>query len=146
MSEQVRRPTPSRAWPNGVSGNPAGRKPGTGEVARLRAAIAGHVPSIIEKLTAAALAGDVGAARLLLERALPPMKAVEEPLQFKLAGKGLADQGRAVMSAAANGEMAPAQASTLLTALGTLSRVVEVEELVARIEQLERDQKQGGSR
>jgi len=136
----------SSRWKKGQSGNTAGRKPGTGEVARLRAAIAGHVPSIIEKLTAAALAGDVGAARLLLERALPPMKAVEEPLHFELAGKGLADQGRAVMSAAANGEIAPAQASTLLTALGTLSRVVEVEELVVRIEQLERDQKQGGSR
>ena len=112
----------------------------------MRAAIAADVPNIIASLTAAALAGDVGAARLLLERALPPMKAVEEPLHFELAGKGLADQGRAVMSAAANGEMAPAQASTLLTALGTLSRVVEVDELVARIEQLERDQKQGGSR
>ena len=69
-----------------------------------------------------------------------------KPLHFELAGKRLADQGRAVMSAAANGEIAPAQASTLLTALGTLSRVVEVEELVVRIEQLERDQKQGGSR
>jgi hypothetical protein len=76
----------------------------------------------------------------------PPLKAVEKPLHLELAGLGLADQGRAVMSAAANGEIAPAQAYTLLTAVGTLSRVVEVEELVVRIEQLERDQKQGGSR
>jgi len=33
-----------------------------------------------------------------------------------------------------------------LTAPGTLSHVVEVEELVARIELIERDQKLGGSR
>ncbi len=146
MNDKPRRAPPPHAWPKGVSGNPAGRKPGTGEVARLRAAIAADVPDIIASMTTAAKAGDVGAARLLLERALPPMKAVEEPLRFELAGKGLADQGRAVISAAANGEIAPAQASALVAALGTLARVVEVEELVARVEQLERDQSRGAPR
>ena len=68
---------PTHAWAKGQSGNPKGRPAGSGEVAKLRAAIAGQVPAILESLTAAALAGDVQAARLLLERALPPIKAIE---------------------------------------------------------------------
>ena len=34
-------------WKPGESGNPAGRKPGSGEVAKLRAAIAEHMPGIV---------------------------------------------------------------------------------------------------
>jgi hypothetical protein len=33
-----------RPWKPGQSGNPGGRKPGTGEVAKLQAAISKHVP------------------------------------------------------------------------------------------------------
>lgn len=54
---------PPTGWKKGESGNPAGRKQGTGEVAAIRAAIADQVPAIIKQLTTAALAGDVGAAR-----------------------------------------------------------------------------------
>lgn len=66
MTDQRRKP-PGR-WKKGESGNPSGRKPGTGEVARIRAAIADKVPAILESLLARALEGDTGAARLLLER------------------------------------------------------------------------------
>ena len=72
------RPKPPGRWKKGESGNPRGRRPGSGEVAKLRTAIAAHVPTIIERLTAAALQGDVGAARLLLERVIPPLKAAEQ--------------------------------------------------------------------
>ena len=41
---------PPRGWKTGQSGNPAGRKPGTGEVAKIRAAIAKQVPAIIKQL------------------------------------------------------------------------------------------------
>ncbi|HQQ69322.1 MAG TPA: DUF5681 domain-containing protein [Alicycliphilus sp.] len=58
------RKPPAAAWKPGQSGNPKGRPPGTGDVAKLRAAIAGNVPAILESLTTAALAGDVQAARL----------------------------------------------------------------------------------
>jgi hypothetical protein len=34
-------------WKPGQSGNPKGRKPGTGEVTKLRNSIAEHIPSII---------------------------------------------------------------------------------------------------
>ncbi len=69
------RKPPAAAWKPGQSGNPKGRPPGVGEIGKMRAAIAGNVPAILESLTTAALAGDVQAARLLLERALPPHQA-----------------------------------------------------------------------
>ncbi len=37
-------------WKPGQSGNPKGRKPGTGEVKKLRNSIAEHIPGIINKL------------------------------------------------------------------------------------------------
>lgn len=125
-------------WKPGQSGNPAGRKPGTGEVAALRAAIAQHVPTILENLAAAALAGDVGAARLLLERVLPPIKAQEQAAPVALPADGsLTEQGRAVVQAVAGGELAPSQGAALLGALGTLAKLAETDELAARIAALE---------
>jgi hypothetical protein len=124
-------------WKKGESGNPKGRTPGTGKVAKLREAIAEHVPDIIENLTKAALAGDVAASRLLLERVVPPLRASEEPVALALPEGALAEQGRAVLGAAAQGQIAPTQASALLSSLGTLAKIVEADELVRRVEALE---------
>lgn len=133
----TRREPPAQAWKPGQSGNPKGRPPGTGEVAKLRAAIAGNVPAILQSLTTAALAGDVQAARLLLERALPPIKPVEATQAMSLPDGTLTDQGRAVLASVAAGELAPGQGAQLLTAIGTMARVTEIDELAARVAALE---------
>lgn len=128
-------------WKAGESGNPAGRKPGTGEVAAIRAAIAERVPELLAALVTKALEGDIGAARLLLERAIAPLKAMEQAVALQLPDGGtLTAQGRAVLSAVAGGELAPSQGAALLGAIGTLARVTEIDELTARIIQLEEKQ------
>ena len=139
------RAKPPRAWKPGQSGNPAGRKPGTGEVAKLRAAISEHVPAIVERLTEAALAGDVSAARLLLERTIAPLKASEVPVTISMPDGPLADQGRAVMAGVANAGLAPGQGAALLTSLGMLAKLVEADELERRIAALEAAQPHGGA-
>lgn len=131
------RKPPAAAWKPGQSGNPKGRPPGVGEIGKMRAAIAGNVPAILQSLTTAALAGDVQAARLLLERALPPIKPVEQPQPLSLPDGTLTEQGRAVLAAVAAGELAPGQGAALLGAIGTLARVAEIDELAARITALE---------
>ena len=128
---------PVAAWKPGQSGNPKGRPPGAGEVAKLRAAIAGQVPAILESLTAAAIAGDVAASRLILERVLPPLKSAEQTQPLSLPDGTLTDQGRAVLAAVAAGELAPGQGAALLASIGTLARVVEVDELARRLDVLE---------
>ena len=135
MSTSKKKP-PGR-WKPGESGNPKGRTPGTGEVAKIRAAIGDRVPELLAAMMTRALDGDVGAARLLLERAIAPLKAAEQPQALSLPDGTLTDQGRAVLAAVAAGELAPGQGAALLGAIGTLARVSEIDELTARIEKLE---------
>ncbi len=131
------KPKPPARWRPGQSGNPAGRPPGSGEVAKLRAAIREQLPSIIAKLTEQAAAGDVGAARLLLERVVPPIKAAEEAAPIALPDASLTDQGRAVVAAAGAGDLAPGQAAQLLSGLAALAKLIETDELERRIAELE---------
>jgi hypothetical protein len=131
------RKPPPHAWKPGQSGNAKGRRPGSGEVAKLRTAIAENVPTIIERLVTAALQGDTSAARLLLERVCAPLKASEEPARLALPDGTLTEQGRAVLRAVAAGELAPGQGAALLAGIGTLARVVELDELARRVAALE---------
>ena len=124
-------------WRPGESGNPKGKPPGRGEVAKLRAVIAERVPELLAAMMTRALDGDVGAARLLLERAIAPLKAAEQAQALSLPDSTLTNQGRAVLAAVAAGELAPGQGAQLLTAIGTLCRVAEIDELAARISALE---------
>lgn len=135
----IKKRAPGR-WKPGESGNPKGRKPGTGDVPKLRAAIAARVPEILAKLIAQALEGDVGASRILLERCIPPLKAMEPTQAITLPDGTLTDQGRAVLTAVAAGSLAPSQGSQLITAIGSLARVSEIDELAKRIDKLEEKQ------
>ena len=124
-------------WKTGESGNPAGRPPGAGEVSKLRASIAARVPELLAALMTKALDGDTGAARLLLERAIAPLKAAEQPETLALPDGTLTEQGRAVLRAVADGDLAPSQGAALLGAIGALSKISETDELRTRIEKLE---------
>ena len=125
-------------WKAGESGNPNGRPPGVGEVTKLRNSIAEHLPEIITQLVIKAKEGDSQAARLLLERVLPPMKAIEQAVTLSLPdGEGITAQGVAIVQAVAAGILAPGQGAQLLTGLGALARIKEIDELERRITQLE---------
>lgn len=126
-------------WVKGQSGNPAGRRPGTGEVARLRAAIAQHVPEIVARLVErATVDGDAQAARLLLERVLPPVKAVALPETVPLPADGpLVARAEAVLRAMASGEASPEAATAALDALGAVAKLKAIDEMEARLRRLE---------
>lgn len=125
-------------WKAGESGNPKGKPPGSGQLQQLRAKLAGDVPEILAGLVLAAKGGDVQAARLILERVLPPLKGIEQAVELQLPTDGtLTAKAAAVLTAAAAGALAPGQAAQLIAALGTLAKIHEVDELAARIEKLE---------
>ena len=136
MSAPKKKP-PGR-WKPGESGNPKGRRPGTGEVAAIRAAIAVRMPDLLAAMMTRALDGDVGAARLLLERAIAPLKGIEQAVTLQLPDDGtLTAKATAVLASVAAGELAPGQGAALLAAIGTLAKISEVDELARRIEVLE---------
>lgn len=124
-------------WKPGTSGNPSGRKPGTGRVAEFRKAIQEHVPDIVAQLVKQAKEGDVSAARLLLERAVPALRPDETATPIELRGSTLTDQGRDVFGALATGDLSPSQASQLMGALAGLAKLIETTELEQRIRALE---------
>jgi hypothetical protein len=122
----------------GKSGNPKGRPPGIVNQAKLRESIAKNIPEILAAMVEQAKAGDTQAARLLLDRTLPAIKPTDTPVVLPLAGADLGADGRAVIAATGQGDISPDQAKTLLSGLGTLARITEVDELVRRIEALEK--------
>lgn len=124
-------------WKPGESGNPNGRPKGSGPFAAVRASIAEHMPEIIATLAAQAKGGDVAAARLLMERIYPALKPVEQGQAIDMPSTTLAERGKAVLDAIASGDLAASQGAALLAAIGSLARVVEVDELAARITALE---------
>ena len=129
---------PPNQWQPGQTGNPKGRPPGQSEITRLRASLTGDVPDILAGLVMAAKGGDVQAARLILERILPPIKAIEPAVELQLPDGGtLTAKASAVLSAVAMGELAPGQGAQLLAAISSLARVTELDEMTARIEKLE---------
>ena len=129
--------TPKTAWKPGQSGNPSGRRPGTGQLAKLRETIATSIPELLENLIEKARGGDVQAARLLLERVLPPVRAAEAVQPLTLPDGSLTDQGRAVLRAVAEGVLAPGQGAQLLSGIAGLARVAELDEIARRLDALE---------
>ncbi len=125
-------------WKKGESGNPHGRKPGTGKIAELRESIAGYLPEIIEQMVNKAKEGDVQAARLLLERVIPPLKAMEQSVEFHLpADATLAEHGEIIIQSVAEGILSPGQGQALLSGLGAQARLIEITDLEQRITALE---------
>lgn len=128
----------SGRWKPGQSGNPAGRKPGSGSVAALRSRLAECLPDVLDNLARAAVAGDMQATRILLDRVLPPLRPEESPVSLELPAAGsLAEKAQAVLTATASGDIAPGQAAQMISALGTTTRIIEAEELEQRIAALE---------
>lgn len=125
----------------GQSGNPSGRPKGKGrQVAKLREEIDQYVPQIIKSLINAALNGDVTAAKILIDRVIPPMKSVESMTPLSLPDGTLTDQGRSVLKAVAAAEIGPGQGAALIGAIGRLAAVAEFDEINKRLENIERQQ------
>ena len=124
-------------WKAGISGNPAGRTPGSGQLQKLRDAIAKDVPEILASLVDAAKGGNINAARLILDRVLPPLKAIELAVAFQLPEGTLTAKAGALLDAAALGQVTPAQAAQLIAAVGTIGKITLFDELNARLTFLE---------
>jgi hypothetical protein len=129
----------------GKSGNPAGRPPGRGAAAQLRTAIEKAAPDVLAAVIDAAKEGDMTAARLLLDRACPPLRAVDLPAVVDApADADLGTLARAILAAAVAGRLSPDAASGLLAAVGGAVRAVELVDIERRIAALELKEETNG--
>lgn len=78
------------------------------EALRLRRAILKVLPPVLQKLFNLAMSGDVQAAKLLLDRALPPLAPAREPVMLR--GESAAEWQRDLVEKVANGELGPREA------------------------------------
>ena len=95
------------------------------------------MPNIVEKLVEAALGGDIAAAKVILDRVLPPLRATDENIVLNLPDTH-AERGEAVLRAVAVGELAPTQAAILMQVLDGARMLAEHDELGRRLEVVEK--------
>ena len=121
----------------GVSGNPAGRPKGIKDKRHLYAeSIDAMIPQVIESVYQKALAGDMTAAKMLLDRTLPNKRPEQERVEIEHSGN-IASDAQNVLRSVLDGEVSPDVGASLLSAMTSVLKAVEVEDLAKRIEALE---------
>ena len=125
----------------GQSGNPQGRPKGSGLNVQLRQAIADSANDIVTMLLEQAKAGDIQAAKILLDRVCPSLKSESQPIDIPALAEGtLTERAQAIIDATANGQLAPDTATNMVNAIATYAKIIETSELEARIAALEAQQ------
>lgn len=123
----------------GTSGNPAGRPVGAlGKATQWRKELEPHGEALFKVAVQHALEGDMQALKLCLERISPPVKPNSEPVVFDLTGDSLSAKAESVLQAVADGVIDCDSGRKLIGAISDLGRIIEVDQLEARLAQLER--------
>ena len=129
-------PKKTSRWQPGQTGNPLGRTAG---VERVRQLLDPHREKLIKKAVSLALAGDTVALRLCIDR-LAPMPRAELPavaIPGLALAQSMSDKSRVVIDAVGAGLISPDAAAILLGAMANAAKIIECDELAARIAQLE---------
>ncbi len=120
----------------GKSGNPGGRA--SAGLTELRQRLAKDGLKVADIVLKQALAGDLAACKMVLDRLSPPLKPIAAPVSIALPDDaGIADTARAFVAAAASGDMPADLAAAMVTAVAGLARIIEIDDLQKRIELLE---------
>jgi hypothetical protein len=130
-----------RPFKKGVSGNPAGKPKGARHKTTILAEklMADDGEAIVKKVVEAAKAGDLQAARLVLDRICPSRK--DSPITFTVpriqSSADAAEAMSALLAAVAAGEITPSEATEVARLLEGFLRAREGTEIEARLAALE---------
>jgi hypothetical protein len=124
----------------GQSGNPAGKPKGARHKTTLavQALLDGEAENITRKAIEAAMAGDITAIRLVLERILPARK--DSPITLELPAisnsSNVVELMQAVLDAVSNGEITPLEANALAGVVEQWRKTYETLEVKAKLDEL----------
>lgn len=143
MSDPTEKPDRPRGKPfqKGVSGNPAGKAPGTRNKSTLfvEALFDGEAEEIIRKTIELAKGGDIQALRMCVERIAPPRR--DRHVSFKLPALDTVADAKvanaALVQAVADSELTPAEANDLAKLIETFVKTIEATEFEERLSRLE---------
>lgn len=125
----------------GKSGNPAGKPKGARHKATqaMMLLLEGESDALTRKAVELALEGDTTALKLCLDRIAPAPKSAAQCLDLDMPPcDNLTDAARAFLVGAANGEIPPDIAAQLVSAVASVAKVEEMENVKERLEALER--------
>jgi hypothetical protein len=94
------------------------------------------IPDVLESVFQKAVAGDMTAAKMLLDRSLPTKRPELERVQIPIK-ENTALNARDVLQGVFAGEVSPDVGASLLTAITGVLKAVELEDLARRIDALE---------
>ena len=124
----------------GQSGNLSGRPRGATSQLIIREALDSHgagESGLLQSIIDSAMAGDVQAAALLVNRLYSPLKAVQPAEQFPLNGTTATEKASSILDAIASGTLAPDIGRSLIDAVSSLLKIQEITELAQRLEAIE---------
>jgi hypothetical protein len=136
---------PGRPFAPGTSGNPGGRPVGSRHKTTLamEALLDGEAEKLTRTAIDLALAGDMVALRLCLDRTLPPRR--DRPVLFTLppveTTADVVKASAALLGAVASGELTPSEAAELGKLIEAHVRAIEVTEIHDRLARLEEQQR-----
>lgn len=125
----------------GQSGNPAGRPRGSKNRSTLlaMAALEGELDAVVRKVIDAAKAGDMTAARLVVDKLIPAAK--ERPLNISLPvitdAAGCANAQAQIIATVAAGDLLPGEGEALASLIEHHRRAIETTDITRRLEALE---------
>jgi Family of unknown function (DUF5681) len=128
---------PGRPFQAGRSGNPAGKRKGTRHQVTLLAErlMADDAEAVVRRVVEAAKAGDMTAARLILDRVVPARRG--RPVAFALpevnTPHGITAALAAVVKAMSNGTISPDEAAAVAAVIESQRRAIETERLETRM-------------
>ena len=144
----TKRTNGSGQFSKGTSGNPSGRPPGSRNQATLliESLLEGEAEQVTRKVIELALAGDITALRLCLERLIPPRK--DRPIHLPLPPIENVQQISLAMArvsaAIGEGEITPTEGEVLSNILAANKDVMVTADLERRMDDLERRMSRDG--
>jgi len=138
---EAKRKAPPHAFKPGQSGNLKGKPAGTRSKSTqlLLAMMEGGAEQITQAVIDAARGGDLVAAKIVLDRLIPPAK--ERPVQVDLPStatiEGVTAAQNAILQAVADGNLLPGEGQTLSAIVESKRRAIETQDMADRITKLE---------
>ena len=125
---------------SGKSGNPRGKRPGTRN--KKLELLRSSDERLQKKLLEMALAGDIGALKIIADRIWPRLRAEAAGVSIDVVSidcksDDLSEQGRSVIDAGLRGEISTDVLRDLLSALFAQAKIVELAEFEDRLKELE---------
>lgn len=135
------------SWKPGQSGNPKGKPKGVRNRATLLAlaTMEGELDAIVKRVIAAAKAGDMVAARLVVDKLIPAAK--DRPVSINLpqiTDVATCNQAQAQITATvASGDLLPSEGEALAGLIEYQRRALETHDLSRRLEAIEQQLSKG---